>query len=102
MENIILSGISTHLDTNTILNPLQHGFMKRLSCDSQLLSLFRDLDGVPTETDMIVIDFSNELKRLQFLNGILVILVNLRKITKKRHNFIFGESFTFNDTHSII
>ena len=40
MEHIIVSSISTHLDTNKILNPLQHGFRKELSCDSQL----------PTET----------------------------------------------------
>ena len=30
MEHIILSIISTYLDTNTILNPLQRGFRKRL------------------------------------------------------------------------
>ena len=55
MEQIIVvSSISTHLDTNKILNPIQHGFRKRLSCDRQLLSRFHDLASVPTETDMIV------------------------------------------------
>ena len=53
-----MGNTSTHLDTNNILNPLQQGFRKRLSCDSQLLSRFYDLASVQTETDMIVMDFS--------------------------------------------
>ena len=59
-----MSSISTHLDTNKILNPLQHGFRKRLSCDSKLLSLFHDLASVPTETDMIVMDFSKAFDKV--------------------------------------
>ena len=35
------------MDTNKNFNPLQHGFRKRLFCDSQLLSLFHDLAGGP-------------------------------------------------------
>ena len=64
MEHIIVSSISTHLDTNTILNPLQHGFRKRLSRHSQLLLLFHDLASVPTETDMIVMDFSKAFDKV--------------------------------------
>ena len=64
MEHTIVSSISTHLDTYTILNPLQHGFRKHLSCDSQLLSLFHDLASVPTETDMIVMDFSKAFDKM--------------------------------------
>ena len=59
-----MSSISAHLDTNKILNPLQHGFRKRLSRDSQLLSLFHDLAIVPTETDMIVMDFSKAFDKV--------------------------------------
>ena len=65
MEHIIVSSLSTHLDTNNILNLLQHGFRKRLSgCDSQLLSLFHDLASVPTETDMIVTDVSKAFDKV--------------------------------------
>ena len=46
------------------LNPLHHSFRKRLSCDSQLLSLFHDLDSVPTETHMMVIDFSKDFDKV--------------------------------------
>ena len=64
MEHIIVSSISTHLDIYKILNPLQHGFRKRVSCDSQLLSLFHDLASGPTETDLIVMDFSKAFDKV--------------------------------------
>ena len=64
MEHIIASSISTHLDTNNILNPLQHGFRKRLSCDSQLLSLFNDLASGQSEADLIVMDFSKAFDKV--------------------------------------
>ena len=64
MEHIIVSSISTHLDRNFFLNPLQHGFRKRLSCESQLLSLCHDLASVRTETDMIVMDFSKAFDKV--------------------------------------
>ena len=64
MEHNIVSSISTHLDTNKFFNPLQHGFGKRLSCDSQLLSLFHDLASGPSETDLIVMDFSEAFDKV--------------------------------------
>ena len=66
MEHIFVSSISTHLDTNIILNPPQNGFRKRLSFDSRLLSLFHDLASVPTETDMIVMAFDKVPHRRLF------------------------------------
>ena len=51
-------------ETNKILNPLQHGFRERLSCDSQLLSLFQDLASELFETDLIVMDFSEAFDRV--------------------------------------
>ena len=47
-ENIIVSSISTHLDTNTILNPLKHGY-----CHYSTTS----------KTDMIVMEFTKFLIR---------------------------------------
>ena len=64
MEHIIVSNIATHLDTSKILNPLQHGFRKQLSCDTQLLSLFHDLASRSTETDVIVMDFSKAFDKV--------------------------------------
>ena len=64
MVHIIVSSTSTHLNTNIILNPLQHGFRKPLTCNSQLLSLSHDLASVPTETEMIVMDFSKAFDKV--------------------------------------
>ncbi len=64
MEHIIVSNIAKHLDTNNILHPLQHGFRKNLSCDTQLLSLFHDLAQNSKETDLIIMDFSKAFDKV--------------------------------------
>ena len=38
--------------------------MKRLSCDSQFLSLLHDLVSVPTETDLIVMNFGKSFDKV--------------------------------------
>ena len=53
-----------YMDTNKNFNQLQHGFKKRLSCDSQLLSLFHDFASGPSETDLIVMDFSKAFDKV--------------------------------------
>lgn len=64
MEHIIVSNIANHLDANNILHPLQHGFRKNLSCDTQLLSLFHDLTQNTRETDLIIMDFSKAFDKV--------------------------------------
>ena len=71
MEHILVSNIMQHLDSNKILYALQHGFRKNLSCDTQILSLFQDLSSNPSQTDMIIMDFSKAFdkvphRRLQY------------------------------------
>ena len=71
MEHILVSNIMQHLDSNKILYALQHGFRENLSCDTQLLSLFQDLSSNPSQTDMIIMDFSKAFdkvphRRLQY------------------------------------
>ena len=43
MEHIITSSIMTHADQHQIQNPLQHGFRKELSCDTQLVEFIDDI-----------------------------------------------------------
>ena len=94
MEHILVSNIMQHLDSNTILYALQHGFRKNLSCDTQLLSLFQDLSSNPSQTDMIIMDFSKTFdkvphRRLQYkLNW-----YGIRGSTHTWiHNFLQGRS----------
>jgi hypothetical protein len=43
MEHIITSHIMKHADTQNILYPLQHGFWKGLSCETQLIEFVDDI-----------------------------------------------------------
>ena len=43
MEHVICSHIRKYLDKQGILSPYQHGFRKKLSCESQLLVTTHDL-----------------------------------------------------------
>ena len=49
MEHILVSNMMKHLELNNILHPLQHGFLKNYSCETQLLSLFQDLASNPSQ-----------------------------------------------------
>ena len=61
MEHIICSQIRTHLDRHKVLFPNQHGFRKKLSCESQLLATTHDflkrLDK-KEQVDLAILDFS--------------------------------------------
>ena len=43
LEHIITSNIMNHADNNKILNPLQHGFRKGLSFETQLVEFTDDI-----------------------------------------------------------
>ena len=58
MEHILVSNIMKHLDSNQIIHALQHGFRRNYSCETQLLSLFQDLANNPSQTDLLIMDFS--------------------------------------------
>ena len=74
MEHILVSNITQHLDSNKILYARQHGFRKKLSCDIQLLSLFQDLSSNPSQTDMVIMDFSKAFDKVPH-----------RPLSRKRH-----------------
>ena len=61
LEHIICSYILTHMEKHDLLTPLQHGFRKRHSCESQLLLTVSDFFNAfdsKTQTDVGVLDFS--------------------------------------------
>ena len=64
MEHILVSNMMKHLELNNILHPLQHGFRKNYSCETQLLSLFQDLASNPSQIDMIIMDFSKAFDKV--------------------------------------
>ena len=61
LEHIIYSNIMSHLDKHSLLSPLQHGFRKSLSCESELILTLHDLTSNfdhKLQTDLILLDFS--------------------------------------------
>ena len=61
LEHILCTHIRNHLDRHGILCPNQHGFRKRLSCESQLIVTAHDLLmklDKKEEVDMAILDFS--------------------------------------------
>ena len=64
MEHIIIGNLMKHLEIQNILFPLQHGFRRNHSCESQLLSLFQDLASSTTQTDMLIMGFSKAFDKV--------------------------------------
>ena len=61
MEHIICHSILDHLNTHTIINPIQHGFRPGLSCQTQLILLVDEiLEAMDQrhQVDLIMLDFS--------------------------------------------
>ena len=68
MEHIVTSHIMCHADNNNILYDLQHGFRKKLSCETQLMEFIDDqkpknLDN-GQQTDCLVMDFSKAFDKV--------------------------------------
>jgi hypothetical protein len=66
-EHILYSSIFSHLQTNNVIIPNQHGFRQGLSCETQLISIFHDLAlsmDNRDETDIIFLDFKKAFDRV--------------------------------------
>ena len=60
MEHIITTHIMSHANTQNIMYPLQHGFQRGLSCESQLIEFIDDVTKnlyQGKQTDCIIMNF---------------------------------------------
>lgn len=67
LEHIIHSSIMRYLDTHSILNDAQHGFRKKRSCESQLITTCSDfVDAIEKnlQIDAIFLDFSKAFDKV--------------------------------------
>ena len=67
MEHILASNIMNQGETNSILYPLQHGFRRGRSCETQLIEFIDDLSGNLEEgqqTDILVMDFAKAFDKV--------------------------------------
>jgi hypothetical protein len=61
MEHVITKHILNHLESNSLLYDLQHGFRYSRSCESQLLSFVQELaanSDKNIQTDLIIMNFA--------------------------------------------
>ena len=67
MEHVIASQIMNHGEENDILYPLQHGFRRGRSCETQLIEFIDDLSSNlqgNQKTDVLVMDFANAFDKV--------------------------------------
>lgn len=67
MEHIVTSHIMKHAEEHSILYPLQHGFRKNRSCETQLLEFIEDVTTNMEEgkqTDVLIMDFSKAFDKV--------------------------------------
>jgi Reverse transcriptase (RNA-dependent DNA polymerase)/Endonuclease-reverse transcriptase len=67
LEHIIVSNISRHMDQNQLFNAAQHGFRKRLSCETQINSLHHKMVTTKDNgksTDIVYLDFQKAFDKV--------------------------------------
>ena len=67
MEHVITKHILNHLESNSLLYDLQHGFRHSRSCETQLLSFVQELaanSDKNIQTDLIIMDFSKAFDKV--------------------------------------
>ena len=67
MEHILASKIMKHGEENNILYPLQHGFRKGHSCETQLIEFVDDISKNLQEgqqTDILILDFAKAFDKV--------------------------------------
>ena len=70
IEHILVSSIMTHFDSNYLLNPFQHGFRSKHSCETQLVNFTQEIfDNLENDkqTDLIIMDFSKAFDKVDLL-----------------------------------
>ena len=67
MEHVITKHIFSHLENNSLLYDLQHGFRHSRSCETQLLSFVQELatnSDNNIQTDLIIMDFAKAFDKV--------------------------------------
>lgn len=101
MEHILVSNIMNHFDSNDLLNPFQHGFRSKHSCETQLVSFTQEIvDNLESgkQTDLIIMDFSKAFDKVDH-NLLIYKLFNLGV----DHKTVFWiQSFLQNRIQSVV
>ena len=101
LEHIIVSNLMNYLDSNNLLNPFQHGFRAKHSCESQIIAFSREIfDNLEAskQTDMIVMDFSKAFDKVDHS----LLTYKLVKLGVNKNVVMWIKSFLKNRTQSVV
>jgi len=101
MEHIIVSNLMSYFDQNNVLNPFQHGFRSKHSCESQLIGFTQEIfDNMENgkQTDVIVLDFSKAFDKVD--HQLLIYKLLTLGVNIKTTNWI--ESFLTNRNQTVV
>jgi len=89
MEHVIASTVMNFGETNKILYPLQHGFRKMRSCETQLIEFIDDISSnmqQGKQTDILVMDFAKAFDKVS--HSLLIHKLNRYGIKGKINKWI--------------
>ena len=101
LEHIIVSHIMDFLEANNILIPLQHGFRKQRSCETQLLDFVNELHAnldKNEQVDVIVMDFAKAFDKVN--HSLLVHKLQYYGVDGRINNWI--SSFLHNRSQAVV
>jgi hypothetical protein len=101
LEHVVVRAIITHADKHNILYPLQHGFRKNRSCETQLLELIDDVTKYmanSVQTDVLIMDFSKAFDEVR--HYLLTHKLNYYRIQGKTNTWI--HIFLSNRTQTVL
>ena len=101
MEYVITSNIMAHLDKHTLLHSNQHGFRRKLSCETMHIQFVQNISDTLNEsgqTDIIVMDFSKAFDKVD--HGRL--LLKLHRFGINNDVIIWIKSILSNRTQRVV
>ena len=101
MEHILFSDIMQHLNKNPILMGAQHGFRKKHTCDTQIITIIEDMAcnlSNSTQIDAVFLDIVKAFDKVPHQRLLLKLECNgIRRITLQRM-----DSFLINRKQCVI
>jgi hypothetical protein len=101
MEHIITSNIMSHAESSGIFHPLQHGFRKGRSCETQLIEFIDDITNnmeKNKQTDVLIMDFSKAFDKV--CHSLLLHKLDFYGVRGKTNDWIKG--FLNNRTQRVV
>jgi hypothetical protein len=101
MEHVITKHMLNHLENNSLLYDVQHGFRHSRSCETQLLSFVQELAANADnniQTDLIIMDFAKSFDKVPHQR----LLCKLKFYGIKNETLSWISAFFANRTQTVV